>query len=113
MKRLSAWLWMGLVVMSMPLWAAGSAGTGGDFASVIGNVMEPATIAARILNVASVICGAGFLMASALQYKNHRNNPQEVPLSRPITYLILGLVLVILPYFTMISAGASFIKAMF
>ena len=84
-----------------------------DIATIVGNLMDPMQGLAHMLNLASVICGAGFLMASALQYKNHRDNPQEVPLSRPITYLLLGLALVILPYFTMISSGASFLVSLF
>lgn len=84
-----------------------------DIATIVGNLMGPMQGLAHMLNLASVICGTGFLLAAVLHYKKHRDNPQEVPLSRPVTYMILGLVLVILPYFTMISQAASFIAGLF
>ncbi len=96
-----------LSLIPIPGMAAESLGT------IANNLLVPATGIAHMLNLASVICGTGFLLAAVLQYKNHRDNPQEVPLSRPVTYLILGLALVLLPYFTMISQGASFISSLF
>lgn len=55
------------------------------------------------------IAGAGFLLAGIFQYKNYRDNPQQVRLSTPITYLILGLVLIALPFIAMLSAGSGFL----
>ena len=106
-----------LLVLSLtpPIFAQTAVGAGApnDIATIVGNLMGPMQGLAHMLNLASVICGTGFLLAAILQYKKHRDNPQEVPLSRPVTYMILGLALVILPYFTMISQAASFIAGLF
>ena len=46
---------------------------------------------------ACIFVGAGFLLASVKQYKDHRDNPQRVSLAKVLTYFILGFCLVVLP----------------
>lgn len=47
-----------------------------------------------------LICGLAMLMGALVQYLEHRKNPVNPPLSRVITFLCIGLVLV----------AASFLK---
>lgn len=112
MKRLVLLVLMGFVSSSFA-GVTGNTSSANDLTAIVGNLMGPMQGLAHMLNLASVICGTGFLLAAVLHYKKHRDNPQEVPLSRPVTYLILGLVLVLLPYFTMISQAATFIAGLF
>lgn len=51
-----------------------------------------------------LIVGIGLIFASFLQYKQHRLNKLLVPISKPIVWFILGIVLVLVPilgHFTM------------
>ena len=57
----------------------------------------------RIMYGLSFVAGIGFLLAGLIQYKHHRDNPQLVRLSTVFTYLALGLALIALPFFAMIS----------
>lgn len=43
------------------------------------------------------VAGAAFLVGTMSQYKNHRENPQQIRLSIPITYFIMSLVLFAIP----------------
>lgn len=53
----------------------------------------------RFIHFITIIVGIFlFVMAFSL-FRAHWSNPKFVPLERPIIYLILGIVLVVLPYF--------------
>ncbi len=53
------------------------------------------------------VLGGAMIVGSGIQYKAHRDNPQQVPLNRPIFLLLVGLVLIALPLIAQLSAAAS------
>jgi hypothetical protein len=55
----------------------------------------------------AMVVGIGFLAASVVQYFQHRKNSLQVPISKPITYLILGLILVALPLLSQVAPGGA------
>ena len=52
------------------------------------------------------MAGIGFAMAGILQFKAHKDNPAQVPLSKPIVYVCVGAFLLFLPQL-MGTAGKS------
>lgn len=58
----------------------------------------------------SLAIGVALLFGSLIQYKNYRNNPSQVPLSRPITLLVFGAILVGLPLLTKFSESALLVS---
>lgn len=67
----------------------------GDIAtSLFGNVMNIRGMVRAIC----IIAGTALVLGSLFQYKKHRNNPSEVPLSTPIMTLIVGLALIALAF---------------
>lgn len=56
---------------------------------------------------ACYILGSALLLGALIQYRQHRNNPTEVRLSQPVFLLILGLVVILIPFLVKISAGAT------
>lgn len=58
----------------------------------------------------SLAIGIALLFGSLIQYKNYRNNSSQVPLSRPITLLIFGVLLVVLPILTKFSESALLVS---
>lgn len=61
---------------------------------------------ARLLVLLSYVAGVGFAMAGVLQFKAHKDNPQQVPLSKPIVYICVAALLLFLPSL-MSTAGKS------
>lgn len=53
----------------------------------------------RLMLVASVAVGAMLVVTSITYFRAHRVNPKLAPLDRPLYYLVLGLVLIALPFF--------------
>jgi intracellular multiplication protein IcmD len=69
---------------------------------VEGNVLS----IARLLILISYVAGVGFAMAGVLQFKAHKDNPTQTPLSKPVVYLCVGAFLLFLPSL-MGTAGKS------
>lgn len=61
---------------------------------------------ARLIILISYVAGVGFTMAGVLQFKAHKDNPTQVPLSKPIVLICVGAVLLFLPNL-MNTAGKS------
>jgi hypothetical protein len=55
----------------------------------------------------STIAGLAFLMGAVIQYSDHRKNPVQVTISKPIVYLILGIVFLVIPHWSKLSASAK------
>lgn len=51
----------------------------------------------KLLIVISYCAGVGFAMAGVLQFKAHKDNPQQVPLSKPMVYICVAAFLLFLP----------------
>lgn len=75
--------------------------------SISEEMMGPTEILTKLTVVASYIVGVGLIVFAIAQYKQHRRSPKLVPLTTPILMLILGVICVVIPYFSIIS-GKSF-----
>lgn len=64
------------------------------------SLMGPAEIVTKLLLLTCYIVGFALIMVALTQYKIHRESPKLVPLTTPITLLILGLITVLIPYGT-------------
>lgn len=69
--------------------------TAGEFAE---KLTFGGSLIAMLMHAVSIIMGVTLMIMSGAFYKSHRDNPKFIPIERPITYLILGLVLLALPY---------------
>lgn len=78
----------------------------GQYAS---DLVEPVNILSNFVSSASLIIGVMLLVASLMRYLQYRINPLASPLSTVIMFLILGLLLVALPFmYLLLGAGIPF-----
>jgi Ca2+/H+ antiporter len=85
------WLLLIFLFISLPAFAK----TIGDIAGALfGGGMEISSIIQTIC----IITGVALIFASLLQYKKHRNNPTEVPISTVLLTLLAGLALLALAF---------------
>lgn len=88
------------VACSFPLFVlAKSSASIGDAAESLTDVTA---IVTKLVHIACYIVGTALILGSVAQYKNHKQNPKLVPLTTPITLLILGVLGVMIPYGTKI-----------
>ena len=41
----------------------------------------------------SFVAGLGFMVAAFFKFKQHKDNPTQVPIGNPLTYLLIGVLL--------------------
>lgn len=73
-------------------------------------LLLPMSLLTSALYNMSLAIGIALLFGAVIQYKNYRNNPSQVPLSRPITLLVFGVILVVLPILTKFSESAILVS---
>lgn len=78
--------------------AVGAAyGEGNDLAAVSSTLTTQIKSLAGLLVIVAYVAGIGFALAGVIQFKAHKDNPAQVPLSKPIVYLGVGACLLFLP----------------
>lgn len=74
-----------------------------SFGLMAQNITDPLNIAAGFIAVACLIIGAACLFAALVKYFEHRRSPLFVPISTVIWLVIIGLLLLILPFAYLIT----------
>ena len=90
------------MLLSNQAWAAGAQ----SLSDIVTNVQGNISTLGPLLTIVSYIAGVGFSIAGIVQFKAHKDNPQQVPLSKPLVYLGVGAALLFLPTL-MKSAGTT------
>lgn len=55
-------------------------------------------------NVVLFITGGAFLISSMIKFQQYKRSPQFTPISRPITELVAGIILIALPFVLSMTA---------
>ena len=71
--------------------------TSDSLGKISGRVQSEVLTIVKLLIVLSYCAGFGFAMAGVLQFKAHKDNPQQVHLSKPMVYLAVAAFLLFLP----------------
>jgi Ca2+/H+ antiporter len=69
-----------------------------DLGQITDNMMGPIMVIAKIMADVSVAVGVGLLIGSVLQYAAYRRNPSQVRLTTPIFLVIMGIILIAIPF---------------
>lgn len=52
---------------------------------------------ATLMIAIAYIAGLGFVLAAIFKFKQHKDNPTQIPLGTPLAMLVIGVVLIFLP----------------
>lgn len=66
----------------------------GDLAD---NVIDSFESIGTLMIAASYIGGFGLTIAAIFKFKQHKDNPTQIPIGTPIALLVIGIILVFLP----------------
>lgn len=76
----------------------------------LGNVAENITQSfgaiARLITAGSYLMGLGFALAAIMKFKQHKDNPTQIPIGTPIALVFIAASLIFLPSL-LDAAGAS------
>ncbi|HBB53404.1 MAG TPA: type IV secretion protein IcmD [Legionellales bacterium] len=87
-------LMMSLLLIACSVFAADD--TLGTLASNITASLDPIT---KLLTAGAYVGGTAFFIVSVFMFKQHKENPTQVPLSKPMMILAMSSALIFLPSF--------------
>jgi intracellular multiplication protein IcmD len=62
----------------------------------------------KLITAGAYMAGMGFVMASMLKFKAHKDNPTQIPIGTPIALLFVGSALIFLPHIFSIAGETVF-----
>jgi intracellular multiplication protein IcmD len=62
----------------------------------------------KLITAGAYMAGIGFVMASMLKFKAHKDNPTQIPIGTPIALLFVGSALIFLPHIFIIAGYTIF-----
>lgn len=63
---------------------------------------------AKLITAGAYMAGLGFVMASMLKFKAHKDNPTQIPIGTPIALLFVGSALIFLPHIFIVAGYTIF-----
>jgi|GEM_PF-745033 len=81
----------------------------GDFGQVVNNILNPVSGFTDAFYKICYVLGGMLIVGSGIQYNLYRKNPVQVRLSNVFFLLIVGLVVVCLPFIVQLSSSSKII----
>lgn len=63
---------------------------------------------AKLVTAGSFIAGLGFAVGAIMKFKQHKDNPTQIPVGTPIALVLIAAALIFLPTIISISGGTMF-----
>lgn len=63
---------------------------------------------AKLITAVAYVAGLGFAMGAVLKFKQHKDNPTQVPIGAPVALLLVGAALMFLPSVFRIAGDTVF-----
>ena len=95
---------LGLVFLATSVYAE-------DIGTVATRVKTGLSGIGKMLGAASYVIGTGMFMVAIFQLKQHKENPTQTPLSKPMLFLIVAASLLYLPTLMGVTSGSLFSDA--
>lgn len=93
-----------IILYCIPVLALAKAPDAG-LGHVAQNLMEPVGIFSDFIQTACILIGGSFIFASVIKYFEHRRSPLMVPISTVIFLLIAGIILILLPFLSILTGN--------
>lgn len=66
-------------------------------AEIAGRLGEEIQPFAQLMTYIAYIAGIAFMIGALFKFKQHKDNPTQIPLGTPLAMLVIGVVLIFLP----------------
>lgn len=71
--------------------------TNTGFGEIATRLGESFSSLAKLMIGVSYLAGIGFVISAIFKFKQHKDNPTQIPLGGPLALLVIGVVLIFLP----------------
>ena len=72
------------------------------------NITQSFEAITRLITAMAYVSGAGLFLISIFQFRQHKENPTQIPLSKPMMFLALGAALLFFPTIIQITEHTVF-----
>ena len=101
-----AWLLLGMVVV-FALCTQG-AYAADDIGTIAKNVTDTFKDLTRLITAASYLAGLGFAIGAIMKFKQHKDNPTQIPIGTPIALVFIAAALLFLPSILGVTGATIF-----
>ncbi len=64
---------------------------------IAGNITGSFDALGQLMIAVAYLAGIGFTIASIFKFKQHKDNPTQIPIGTPLAMLVIGIVLIFMP----------------
>ncbi len=100
MSWMKYWGMVLLMLLSVFVWADPSIGDASN------NLYEPVSVLTMAMSWACYVIGAALCIGAIAQFRIHLQSPKLTPLMTPIVMVICGVILILLPYFSLLPGDS-------
>lgn len=79
-----------------------------DFGSVAKKLTSGFGAIAQLITAGAYLAGLGFSVGAIMKFKNHKDNPSQVPIGTPIAMTFIAAALLFLPSILGVTGGSLF-----
>ncbi|HVY53335.1 MAG TPA: type IV secretion protein IcmD [Gammaproteobacteria bacterium] len=76
--------------------------------AIASNVTHNLAAIAKLITAGSYVAGMAFAVGAVAKFKQHKDNPTQIPLSTPIVLLFVGIALIFIPAIFQAGGGTLF-----
>ena len=105
---LSAILW-GMISTALILFAANvDAASGDTIGTMASNITDSFESLTKLVTAGSYLAGLGFSIGAIMKFKQHKDNPTQIPVGTPIALVFISAALLFLPSILGITGSTMF-----
>lgn len=75
----------------------GSGAEGQNIANIADTIVTSFQSVGKLMFATAYLAGFGFVIAAIFKFKQHKDNPTQIPMGTPIAMLVIGIALIFLP----------------
>ena len=76
--------------------------------AIASNITSNLSAVAKLVTAGSYVAGMAFAVGAIAKFKQHKDNPTQIPLSTPIVLLFVGIALIFIPAIFQAGGGTLF-----
>ncbi|MCW8408490.1 type IV secretion protein IcmD [Legionella sp. PATHC035] len=88
--------------------AAAASGTGISVGQMASNITGSFTNLTKLITAGSYLAGLGFSIGAIMKFKQHKDNPTQIPIGTPIALVFIAAALLFLPSILGVTGATMF-----
>lgn len=98
-----------VAALCLPLiWADMAYATADTLGTVANNLVGTFTSLTKLITAGSYLAGLGFAIGAVMKFKQHKDNPTQIPIGTPIALLFIAAALLFLPSILGVTGASLF-----